>query len=147
MNAAEATLFSIKPAYWYRESSRVGSQGDAEYIAKNPPFGAVFTYYMPEKIKSLKDTRKAREKKGNTNFPGWDALEAEKNQQGPELLLLIKDANGNLVNTVKGTNKKGFNRVNWKLDHSSKRGERLNPPRQQAEFLRERWNYGDSRGL
>ncbi|MDJ0646441.1 MAG: glycosyl hydrolase [Flavobacteriaceae bacterium] len=135
MNAAEATLFSIKPTYWYRESTRVGSQGDAEYIAKNPPFGTVFTYYLPDKIKSLKDLRMEREKKGNTNFPGWEALEAEKNQQIPELLLLIKDASGTLVKTVKGTNKKGFNRVNWKLDYAARRGELLNPPQRQQNFF------------
>ncbi|MEO0504588.1 MAG: glycosyl hydrolase [Bacteroidota bacterium] len=124
MLSAEATLFPIKDAHWYKPSSRVGSQGDAEYIAPNPPFGARFTYYMADKVKSLKDTRKEKEKK-NTNFPGWDALEKEKNQEAPEVLLLIKDASGKLVNTVKGTNKKGFNRANWKLNYPDKRGEKL----------------------
>lgn len=122
--AAEATLFPIKEALWYKPSSRVGSQGDSEYIAPNPAFGARFTYYLKDKFKSLKDVRKDREKK-NTDFPGWDTLEKEKNQDGPAVMLLIKDAAGNLINTVKGTNKKGFNRVNWKLDYPNKRGERL----------------------
>ena len=120
----EATLFPTKDAYWYKESSRVGSQGDAEYKGANAPFGAVFTYYMADKVKSLKDIRKAKEKK-NTDFPGWKALEDETNQDKPMIALLIKDANGNLINTVKGTNKKGFNRVNWRLNYPSKRGERL----------------------
>lgn len=122
---SEATLFDTKPAYWYRPFNRVGSQGDAEWIAKNPPFGAVFTYYMKDKVKSLKDTRKAGERKGNAKFPGWDAIEAENRQQGPSILLVVKDADGNLVNTVKGTNRKGFNRVSWGLNYPSKRGERL----------------------
>jgi photosystem II stability/assembly factor-like uncharacterized protein len=124
MQSAEATMFPIKDAYWYRPNTRVGSQGDNEYAAENPPFGAVFTYYMPNKVKSLKDARKAREKT-NTDFPGWDAIEAENRQQGPHILLIIKDAEGNVVNTVKGTNKKGFNRVNWSLNRSGKNGERL----------------------
>ncbi|MEM6893237.1 MAG: glycosyl hydrolase [Bacteroidota bacterium] len=124
MLSQEATLFPIKDAHWYKPSSRVGSQGDAEYIAPNPPFGARFTYFMADKVKSLKDTRKEKEKK-NTDFPGWDALEKEKNQEAPEVLLLIKDASGKLVNTVKGTNKKGFNRANWKLNYPDKRGEKL----------------------
>ncbi|MEL6304167.1 MAG: glycosyl hydrolase, partial [Bacteroidota bacterium] len=124
MLSQEATLFPIKNADWYKPSSRVGSQGDAEYIAPNPPFGARFTYFMADKVKSLKDTRKEKEKK-NTDFPGWDALEKEKNQEAPEVLLLIKDASGKLVNTIKGTNKKGFNRANWKLDYPDKRGEKL----------------------
>ncbi|MEM9686230.1 MAG: glycosyl hydrolase, partial [Bacteroidota bacterium] len=124
MVSEEATLFPVKDAYWYKPSSRVGGQGDAEYIAPNAPFGARFTYFMADKVKSLKDARKAKEKE-NTDFPGWEALEKEKNQDGPAILLLIKDADGNLVNTVQGTNKKGFNRVNWRLNYPNKRGERL----------------------
>ena len=126
--SAEATMFSVKPAYWYVQSSRVGSQGDDNFIAKNPPFGANFTYFLPDEFKSLKDKRKEKEKKGNTDFPGWDALEKEKNQAGPDVLLVIKDTSGNMINTVKGTNKKGFNRVNWKLDYPNKSGERLVVP-------------------
>ncbi len=125
MLAKEATLFPIKDAYWYKEASRVAGQGDAEYKAPNAPYGAKFTYYMSDKIKSLKDIRKKREKT-NTDFPGWEALEKENNQDGPLVLLIIKDAEGNIVNTVKGTNQKGFNRVNWKLNYPNKRGESLN---------------------
>ncbi|NAS30694.1 glycosyl hydrolase [Flavobacteriaceae bacterium R38] len=124
MLSEAATLFDIKDAYWYRPSSRVGSQGDAEYIAPNAPFGARFTYFLSDKVKSLKDTRKAREK-NNTDFPGWEALEKEKNQDGPFILLIIKDAKGNIVNTVQGTNQKGFNRANWRLNYPNKSGERL----------------------
>ena len=38
---------------------------------------------------------------------------------------MIKDSSGNLVNTIKGSNKKGFNRINWELNYPDKRGERL----------------------
>jgi len=124
MLTQEATMFPTKDAYWYRESSRVGSQGDAEYKAPNAPFGARFTYYMSDKVKSLKDTRKEREK-NTTDFPGWEALEKEANQEKPQVLLVIKDANGKVINTVRGTNKKGFNRVNWRLNYPNKDGERL----------------------
>ena len=125
MMSAEATIFPVKNAHWYRQSSRVGSQGDAEWIAKNPPFGANFTYFMPNKIKSKKEVRRAKEKKGNAQFPGWDALEEESREDGPSIMLIVKDKNGNVVNTIKGTNRKGFNRVNWRLNYPSKRGERL----------------------
>ncbi|WP_299839528.1 glycosyl hydrolase [uncultured Tenacibaculum sp.] len=125
MLSKEATLFPIKDAYWYKQTSRVGSQGDAEYKAPNPAYGARFTYFMSDKVKSLKDERKAREK-NNTDFPGWEAIEKETNQEKPSIELLIKDVSGKLVNTVKGTNKKGFNRVNWRLNYPSKNGERLN---------------------
>jgi len=120
----EATMFPTKDAYWYRQASRVGSQGDAEYKAPNAPFGARFTYYLSEKVKSLKDVRKKREKT-NTDFPGWDALEKETNQDEPLVLLIIKDTNGNTINTIKAKNTKGFNRVNWRLNYPSMRGEIL----------------------
>ena len=124
MLSEEATLFETPDAYWYSQWSRVGSQGDAEYKAPNAPFGAVFTYYLSESVKSLKDIRKEREKE-NTDFPGWEALEKEANQEAPAILFIIKDSKGNIVNTIKGKNKKGFNRVNWELNYPSKRGERL----------------------
>ena len=122
--STEATLFPTKDAYWYKQYTKVGSQGDAQYKAPNAPFGARFTYFLSDKVKSLKDIRKEREKT-NTNFPGWEALEQETNQEDPEILLVIKDARGNMVNTVKGSNKKGFNRANWELNYPNKRGERL----------------------
>lgn len=134
MNNTEATLFPVKTVHWYRQHNRVGSQGDAEWIAKNPPFGANFTYYMPNKIKSIKDLRKEKEKKGDAKFPGWEALEEESRQDRPSILLVIKDANGQVVNTVKGTNKKGFNRVSWNLSYPSKSGERLRAPRGRRGF-------------
>ena len=61
---------------------------------------------MPNKINSKKELRKAKEKKGNTQFPGWDALEEEGREYGPSIMLVIKDNNGNVVNTIKGTNRK-----------------------------------------
>ena len=89
---------------------------------------------MADEIKSKKDIRKAKEKKGDAKFPGWDALEAESRQDGPSIFLVIKDANGKVVNTVKGTNKKGFNRVNWNLTYPSKSGERLQVPKGRRGF-------------
>ncbi|WP_289644727.1 VPS10 domain-containing protein [Maribacter aestuarii] len=134
MSSAEPKLFPVKPVKWYKESSRVGSQGDAEWIAKNPPFGANFTYYMADKIKSEKDVREEKEKKGAAGFPGWDALEEEYRQDGPSISLVIKDESGNVINTVEGTNKKGFNRVSWNLNYPSKSGERLEVPKERGGF-------------
>ena len=130
----ETTLFKVQPALWYIQKSGVGSQGNTEYAAKNPPYGAVFTYYLPEKLTSLKDSRKEREKKlneqnANINFPGWDALDAETNQEKPSIFLVVKDAAGNTVNTVAGTNKKGFNRVAWNLTHANRSGVPLTKPK------------------
>ncbi len=130
----EVQFFNTRPAYWYVPKEGVYGQGNNEYVAENPPFGAVFSYYLPKKYESLKDQRVKKEKelteqKANIPFPGWEALEEEKQQAKPGLLLMIKDVGGNLVNTVKATAKKGFNRVAWNLAHASRSGVSLKAPK------------------
>jgi hypothetical protein len=43
----------------------------------------------------------------------------------PAILITVKDSQGSVVNIFEGTNKKGFNRINWKLDYSDKNIEKL----------------------
>ncbi len=129
----EGSLFSVRPAYWYVEKDEIYGQGNAEYAAKNPPYGATFTYFLAEKLKSEKDVRKEKEKKLTEGksaipFPGWEALDSEKQQEGPSIVLTVKDGQGNVVNRVKGTNKKGFNRVAWDLSHANRTGVMLKAP-------------------
>ncbi|MEH6407212.1 MAG: glycosyl hydrolase, partial [Leeuwenhoekiella sp.] len=125
----DATLFKVKPAYHFTQRSDAGGQGDTEYAGENPPYGAVFTYYMADNLKSHKEERKAKEKDAdNVKFPGWDEIETEVREQDPAIMLTVKDSNGEVVNTVKGTNKKGFNRVNWELDYADRSGVKLENP-------------------
>lgn len=130
----ETTLFKVKPAYWYIEKDEVYGQGNSEYSAKNPAYGATFTYFLPKKLKTLKDVRTEKEKelnkqKSNVSFPGWEALENEKNQEKSAIVLHVKDSNGKVVNTVSGTNKKGFNRVSWNLTYADRTGIKLKNPK------------------
>ena len=129
----EVQLFDTRPAYWYMPKEAIYGQGDNTYKAKNPEFGAALTYYLPEKLNSLKEERVKKEKELNKNkasipFPGWDALAEEKNQDSPGYVFLIKDSEGNVVNSVKGTNAKGFNRVSWDLTYADRTGISLKPP-------------------
>jgi len=129
----EIQLFDTRRAYWYMPRDGIYGQGDNTYKAKNPEFGAALTYYLPKKLVTLKEARTKKEKelnKSNTSVPfaGWDALAEEKNQQPPGYLFLIKDDNGAVVNTVEGTNKKGFNRVNWDLTYANRSGIPLKVP-------------------
>ena len=133
---SEGTLFDVKSAYWYVPKGEVYAQGSNEYRAPNPPFGAVFTYFLKDSIPSLKASRKASEKnKTNIPFPGWEALEAEKLQQGPHIMLTVRDSKGQVVNIVKGTNKKGFNRVSWDLSVADRSGEKLVAPKSTEDYF------------
>lgn len=132
--SSEVQLFNSRTAYWYVPKDAIYGQGDNTYKAKNPGFGALLSYYLPEKLTTLKEVRTKKEKELNKNntaipFVGWDALSTEKNQEKPGYVFLIKDNTGSVVNTVKGTNKKGFNRVNWDLTYASRSGVPLKAPK------------------
>ncbi len=122
-----AHIFPTRDAWWYIQQGplsrfeRNGYQGANHYSADNPAFGAEFTYYIKDKIQSLKEKRQAKEKplkKKNKpiNFPGWKAVEAERRQQNAEIWLTVKDENGKVVRRIKGKNKAGIHRVAWHLD-------------------------------
>lgn len=119
-----AHLFQTRDAFWYFENSVVGSEGAQMYKADNPPFGAVFTYYLKDGYQSKKQERVAGERKISDDkdipFPGWDELDAEIREKGPTVFVTIKDMNGNVINRVTGPAGKGIHRVNWELDYSSK---------------------------
>jgi photosystem II stability/assembly factor-like uncharacterized protein len=125
----EAVLFPTRKALWYIERfslgfSEKGSAGASHYAADNPPFGAVFTYYLKDGLKTLKDVRQAKEKalkKDNkaVSFPGWDAVEAEASQKSPSIWLTVRDNAGNTIRRIKGESKKGFHRTAWDLRYPS----------------------------
>jgi len=113
-------LFKPRKALQYVQERRRGpSQGDDYFQAKNPPYGAVFNYYLSGDYQSLKDARKEREKKIHKDkdipFPGWDALDKEKNQSKSTAFLVVKNSNNEIVDRVKGPLKKGFHSVAWDL--------------------------------
>jgi photosystem II stability/assembly factor-like uncharacterized protein len=120
----EAKIFPVKDAWLYVPRGVTVAPGASEYRAENPPFGATFTYYLKDDIKSLKQLRKEREKKLDSSksdipFPGWEALEAEHNEDAPILVFAVKDETGKLINHVKAPAKKGIRRVSWDLRHAS----------------------------
>ncbi|UCG53797.1 MAG: glycosyl hydrolase [Candidatus Latescibacterota bacterium] len=121
----DATLFPVRRAWWYIERPVLGfsekaAQGAAFYTAKNPTFGAVFTYYLAEELKTKKAVRHEKEKKlvkqeKDVPFPGWEELEAERTQKEPMIWLTVRDSDGNVVRRIAGPTKKGFHRVAWDL--------------------------------
>lgn len=120
----EAKLFNTRETFWYVPNSVVSSMGANYYKAENPPFGAVFTYYLKDGYQSLEAQRKERERNldedADVPFPGWNELEREIREEGPKVYITIKDQDGNVVNRVEGPTTKGLHRVNWELRYPSK---------------------------
>jgi len=116
----EATLFPVRKTWWYIQRGLGVIGGASHYRAPNPPYGAVFTYYLKEEIKTKKALRKEKEKnqiknKQAVTFPGWDKVEAERRQEEPLLWLTVQDNEGNVVRRIKAANKTGFHRIAWDL--------------------------------
>ena len=139
--ASEALLFPVRTAQWYIPRRPFGqpgraSQGASFFVAENPPFGAVFTYYLSDDLKSRKEMRRKGEeeleKEGkDTPYPGYDELELERREDAPTILLTVRDANGKAVRTIEGPAKAGFHRVAWNLRYPTTRAiEEVASPRQ-----------------
>jgi hypothetical protein len=55
---------------------------------------------------------------GDTPYPGWDQLRAEKSEEDPAVVLTVRDSHGNLVRKIEGPAKAGFHRVAWNLRYA-----------------------------
>ena len=122
---SDALLFTARTAPWYRPNAlHSDSQGDDQFVAKNPEFGATLTYYLKDDLKTAKQVRQKKDKalvkdgKG-TLYPDWATLEAENREAKPAVYLTIKDEDGNVVRRVDGPSKKGIHRVTWDLKYPS----------------------------
>ena len=113
-------LFSPRPAKWFVPRSNTGNTGADYYFAKNPEYGAVFTYHLADDYKTQKQIRVSKEKKtknSNIPFPGWDALDAEGRESTAKVILTIHDGAGNIINKVSQKASKGSHRIAWDLTH------------------------------
>jgi len=126
----EAILFPVRDAPWYIPAQPLGSwqengkafQGDAYFVAPNPPFGAVFTYYLRDELQTAEQRRQAAEKERakageDTPYPGWEALRTEELEDAPAVVLTVRDAEGTVIRQVEGPLGSGFHRVAWDLRH------------------------------
>jgi len=120
----EAVLFPVADAWMYIPARPLGgekgSQGSAFFSAPNPPFGAVFTYYLESSLKSLKKERQEKEKKirdegGDVAYPTWEELRAEDREDKPRIVLTVRDEDGRMVRRITASASKGIHRVAWDL--------------------------------
>ena len=125
---AEAKMFPVRDARWYIQRSHLGfdpskgSQGDSHFVAPNPDFGALITYYLKEAPVLQKKQRKTEESKikdEDIPFPGWKALEEEKLEGKPQLVFVIKNQAGEVIRNISQEAKSGVHRTSWDLRYPS----------------------------
>jgi len=125
---SNACLFPIKDALMYIQTGGRYGTGSAFYIAKNPEFGATFTWFLKESPKTLKQIRREEEKELIKNkepipIPAMDELRKEENEVKPHLILTIKDDEGNVVRKMYKSPAEGINRITWDLRYAGRSAE------------------------
>lgn len=148
-----AALFPVKDGLLYVERHPLGGpkkafQGDAFYTADNPPYGAVFTAFLKDKIKTKKEKRQdaekdAAKKNQTVPYPSNDELRAEAEEGKPELYFVVYDESGAPIRRISGSTDSGFQRVAWDLryptpqlrEHSEDNEEDFPPATQQGPLI------------
>jgi len=125
LEQAEPILFPVKDAWLYHESTPWGGRGRASlgesfYYADNPPFGAIFTYYLRDDLKTRAKIRREAEKKAREageriRYPSWDELRLEDREEAPIIMFTITNERGEVVREVTGSASVGIHRVAWDL--------------------------------
>lgn len=128
LKAGTNKLFEVRDAWWYvpntpMQAKGMPTLGTTSFATDNPPFGALFTYYLKNVPKTSKSRRKENEKSlKNKNisipFPGWQQLGEETEENEPRVLLLVSNENSQPLRWIEGSNEKGLHRVNWDLRFS-----------------------------
>ena len=95
-------LFEPRPAYRFLPVSQPNLAPSGTSRGKNPPYGAIFNYWLKDPVKVA-----AEEKP--------DEEDVTKPPDGKKIEVTILDAAGKTIRTLKGTGKAGMNRVTWDL--------------------------------
>ncbi|HXM70045.1 MAG TPA: glycosyl hydrolase, partial [Thermoanaerobaculia bacterium] len=120
-----AVLFPVKKTEMYVEIAplggyRKGFLGASVYAAPNPPYGAVFTYYLKDEIQDRKQRRHEAEEKAekagkDVSYPSWDELRAEDREVPPVVEWTVADEEGHIIRHGTGPVTAGLHRVAWDL--------------------------------
>ena len=127
----DAMLLPVRTALSFENNYPLGLpkqafQGDGYYRGENLGSAALFTYFIKDKVTSLKDQRIKEEEKvakaGKDNtYPTFDQLDKERNEEKARLYLTITDAQGQIVRKITlPADQAGLQRINWDLRSAPK---------------------------
>src|SRR5882672_3608857 len=103
----DGLLFPVKDALMYIQAQPLGGrgksfQGESFYTADNPPFGATFTYYLKEELKTKKAARQEAERNAQRRntpvaLPSNSDFRAEEEEEAPAVILTVSDSSGRVI--------------------------------------------------
>jgi hypothetical protein len=112
------TFFPPRTSITWHLRNRRWSAGQKMFTAKNPPYGAILSYFLkeavpgeaPKKDKDEKDKKDAAEEKSKTESKG-DAAEKKEGK----VKITVLDRDGKSIREMDGPGAAGANRANWDL--------------------------------
>lgn len=115
-----AKLFPVKNAVLFNQddSRSKTDKGENFFRADNPDFGAVFTYFVRDRIQSLKDKRREMESETAPKID-FAELDKERREKQPFLLFTIADEYGRTVRKLTRDYAQGMGRIVWNLRYAS----------------------------
>jgi len=138
----ESILFPVKDALMYIQSQPLGGrgksfQGETFFTADNPPFGATFTWYLKDALKTRKEKRQetekeAERKKEPAGWPSQTELRAEDEEEAPAIVVTITDSSDRVVRRLTGPVAAGIQRLTWDLRYPA--ANLSAPPPPDADF-------------
>ncbi len=121
--AGRGHIFPVRPARMFVTWGPMGggekaSQGASLFTAPNPAFGATFTYYVRDQLRTLRQERTRAERRAagqgeDTPYPSWETLRAEDRQESPRVFLTVRDQDGSVVRHLDGSTSTGVHRATW----------------------------------
>ena len=132
-------LYGVSGATIFVEGTPNGGRGKASlgesfHTSENPPFGATFTYYLKEGLRTKRQLRREAERKlrekdptgKEYKYPSQTVLTTEEEEEPPVVLLTVRDSSGAVVRRINGAIAAGVQRVTWDLRYPAAQ---LAPPR------------------
>ena len=133
-----AALFPVRDAWWYvplvpLQAPGKPGLGSTDFAAPNPPFGALFTYFLDAETQTASELRRQEEKRlreagEDAPFPGWERLREEALEAPARIFLTVRDAAGEPVRRVDGPGEAGIHRVSWDLRRQPPEPVEIEPP-------------------
>jgi hypothetical protein len=121
----EALIFPVRKALGYVPAEPLGyrrmlSLGSSFFLAPNPPFGAVLTWYLRDGLQTRQERRLEAERAAVAagkpiRYPAPEELRAEAAEEEPAVMVTILDADGKTVRRLLGPPGAGVHRIAWDL--------------------------------
>ena len=102
-----ATEWSLKRRHW--------SGGQKVYLAKNPPYGALLSYYLKDAVPPEKPRRAGDDKETAEAQPMAEAGGTAAEKKEGKVKITVTDKDGKVIREFDGPGAAGVNRTNWDL--------------------------------